>query len=507
MSGSSWPWLCCAETASRRRRAASFRKRVRIAGSMSKSAARSLHGSADHARRRQRAGDADPCAPAADRGRRSRTPPRQKCRRARCGRSAAHVPTPSPASRTCTSGSARPARCRAHRRAERCSRPRPWPRRSSRPRTTLRPRARSDRKPARHLGIGRLEEPRGDERFVVRISHRRRNATDAPRLSMAADASEAALLTINFTCNIFLAYETRKGIWRVERIRRDLLQQLAALASPHRMRIVAELKSGRNYVSELARVVGLSRPLLQMHLTKLEAAGLVTSRLELSSDGKAMKFYDARALRADPDAGGRLPRPPPRFGADAATKRKRSERMTIEYAGMLMGAFVLTLITIVDRGRAVARHGGRAHTDVERQGRGLQEARRSGRRGRGDAGGRAESDARGARGDPHPSRPRSRSSSAMSDDRSRSASAPLRAENRAERISSMMHRATFVRSRRSDMQRWKSVTNCRAGRLTRLRQRSLSGKVCDNRSSRKAEHRGHLGCVAISPFATAKSLT
>ena len=58
------------------------------------------------------------------------------------------------------------------------------------------------------------------------------------------------------------------------------------------MRIVAELKIGRNYVSELARVVGLSRPLLQMHLSKLEAAGLVKSRLELSSDGKAMKFYE-----------------------------------------------------------------------------------------------------------------------------------------------------------------------------------------------------------------------
>lgn len=71
----------------------------------------------------------------------------------------------------------------------------------------------------------------------------------------------------------------------------ELLTQLAALASPHRMRIVAELKGGRNYVSELARVVGLSRPLLQMHLTKLEAAGLVTGRLELSGDGKAMKFY------------------------------------------------------------------------------------------------------------------------------------------------------------------------------------------------------------------------
>ncbi len=58
------------------------------------------------------------------------------------------------------------------------------------------------------------------------------------------------------------------------------------------MRIIAELEGGRNYVSELARVVGLSRPLLQMHLAKLEAAGLVTSRLELSSDGKAMKFYE-----------------------------------------------------------------------------------------------------------------------------------------------------------------------------------------------------------------------
>jgi DNA-binding transcriptional ArsR family regulator len=72
----------------------------------------------------------------------------------------------------------------------------------------------------------------------------------------------------------------------------ELLAKLAALASPHRLRIVAELKRGRNYVSELARVVGLSRPLLQMHLTKLEAAGLVSSRLELSSDGKAMKFYE-----------------------------------------------------------------------------------------------------------------------------------------------------------------------------------------------------------------------
>ncbi len=72
----------------------------------------------------------------------------------------------------------------------------------------------------------------------------------------------------------------------------SLLDRLAAMASPHRLRIVAALAGGRNYVSQLARDVGLSRPLLQMHIQKLEAAGLVRSQLELSADGKAMKFYE-----------------------------------------------------------------------------------------------------------------------------------------------------------------------------------------------------------------------
>lgn len=68
---------------------------------------------------------------------------------------------------------------------------------------------------------------------------------------------------------------------------------LAALANPHRLRIVAALEAGgRNYVSQLAREIGLSRPLLHLHLQKLEEAGLVTSSLELSSDGKALKFFE-----------------------------------------------------------------------------------------------------------------------------------------------------------------------------------------------------------------------
>ena len=72
-----------------------------------------------------------------------------------------------------------------------------------------------------------------------------------------------------------------------------LLAVLAALANPHRLRIVAVLSAnGRNYVSRLAREVGISRPLLHLHLQKLEEAGLVTSRLELSVEGKALNYIE-----------------------------------------------------------------------------------------------------------------------------------------------------------------------------------------------------------------------
>ena len=72
-----------------------------------------------------------------------------------------------------------------------------------------------------------------------------------------------------------------------------LLSVLAALANPHRLRIVAALETrGRIYVSALARELGLSRPLLHLHLARLQEAGLVTSRLELSADGKALNYYE-----------------------------------------------------------------------------------------------------------------------------------------------------------------------------------------------------------------------
>src|SRR2546430_10895800 len=71
-----------------------------------------------------------------------------------------------------------------------------------------------------------------------------------------------------------------------------LLGVLTAVAKPQGMGVVAELAGGRVHVSELARRLGMSRPLLYMHLDRLEKAGLVVGRLELSEDGKAMKYFE-----------------------------------------------------------------------------------------------------------------------------------------------------------------------------------------------------------------------
>ncbi|MFI6049285.1 ArsR/SmtB family transcription factor [Streptomyces violascens] len=72
----------------------------------------------------------------------------------------------------------------------------------------------------------------------------------------------------------------------------DLLAVLAAVGHRQRLRAMAELAGGRLYVSELARRLGMSRPLLYMHLERLEKADLVVGKLELSPDGKALKYFE-----------------------------------------------------------------------------------------------------------------------------------------------------------------------------------------------------------------------
>jgi ArsR family transcriptional regulator len=74
----------------------------------------------------------------------------------------------------------------------------------------------------------------------------------------------------------------------------DWVRVFDALSHPLRIKIIGLLSEKRQYVSELARMINISRPLLYMHLQKLESAMLVKGNLEISSDGKAIKYYEVQ---------------------------------------------------------------------------------------------------------------------------------------------------------------------------------------------------------------------
>lgn len=71
----------------------------------------------------------------------------------------------------------------------------------------------------------------------------------------------------------------------------ELLTVLGALSNPYRLKIIAILHQEKQYVSQLARELGISRPLLYLHLQKLEEAKLINGYHEISDSGKAMKYY------------------------------------------------------------------------------------------------------------------------------------------------------------------------------------------------------------------------
>src|SRR6476660_2309522 len=79
----------------------------------------------------------------------------------------------------------------------------------------------------------------------------------------------------------------------------ELLLVLEALSNPQRLKIIAVLSEGRQYVSELARELGISRPLLYLHLQKLEEANLVSSNLEILESGKTAKYYWLNTFQVD----------------------------------------------------------------------------------------------------------------------------------------------------------------------------------------------------------------
>lgn len=77
--------------------------------------------------------------------------------------------------------------------------------------------------------------------------------------------------------------------------KKSLAQLLDALGNEHNLKIMGILASGEYFVSELAKMVGISRPLLYLHLKKLENAGLVKSEIRhFEEPPYTKKFYKAK---------------------------------------------------------------------------------------------------------------------------------------------------------------------------------------------------------------------
>lgn len=77
--------------------------------------------------------------------------------------------------------------------------------------------------------------------------------------------------------------------------KKSLSEMLNALGNEHSLTIMAVLAGGECYVSELAKIVGISRPLLYLHLKKLENAGLVESEIRhFEEPPYTKKFYKAK---------------------------------------------------------------------------------------------------------------------------------------------------------------------------------------------------------------------
>jgi ArsR family transcriptional regulator len=78
----------------------------------------------------------------------------------------------------------------------------------------------------------------------------------------------------------------------------ELAAKLNALGHPTRLSIVKALAEGEQYLSEIAKKVGVSRALAKVHLKKLREAGLVETRVvTLEDEARALRYYKLRDFR------------------------------------------------------------------------------------------------------------------------------------------------------------------------------------------------------------------
>ena len=69
----------------------------------------------------------------------------------------------------------------------------------------------------------------------------------------------------------------------------DLAEILSLLGNLTRLRVIAALKGGRMFIQELSQTLGVSYPLLHLHLKNLESNGIVRSEYSVGTD-KARRY-------------------------------------------------------------------------------------------------------------------------------------------------------------------------------------------------------------------------
>ena len=72
---------------------------------------------------------------------------------------------------------------------------------------------------------------------------------------------------------------------------KELDSLLQVIENPVRRRIIKRLSREPGYALQLSKELGLGQPLVAKHLTIMEKAGVVTSRMEVSSRGPQRKRY------------------------------------------------------------------------------------------------------------------------------------------------------------------------------------------------------------------------
>ena len=72
----------------------------------------------------------------------------------------------------------------------------------------------------------------------------------------------------------------------------EIINLCEALSNKHRLRIIAALSEKRKYTSELTRELEISRPLLSLHLQKLERVGILKGKTVLGKGNRARRYYE-----------------------------------------------------------------------------------------------------------------------------------------------------------------------------------------------------------------------